>query len=116
LLHQLGHVFGMPHNSVFVMDEHVAGTFFETESQVPFERDWYADPILPFLFGHIESPSWPYRWREGESLELTFNGGIQRKKDEDSGVYSADHPRAYPNQTVPSDLRRAFGLDDRGWY
>lgn len=57
LLHELGHVFGMKHDSVYIMRSSMA---VEMESQKSI-----------FLKNEIESKSWPYRFTRGSSLKLS---------------------------------------------
>ena len=48
VLHELGHIFGMAHDSVSVMDSRLAYQILERRSPPP-------------SFGVIETPRWPYR-------------------------------------------------------
>lgn len=67
LLHELGHVFGMKHNSVFVMNEDVA---LEIKNEENLESSY---------FGDIEAPGWIYRFRDNDEIILTSFRGIKRK-------------------------------------
>jgi len=60
LLHELGHVFGMTHDSVFVMDSDVASLL--KKENISSNR----------FIGKIESPSWPYDFLPNNSLRLTY--------------------------------------------
>ncbi|MEE2744414.1 MAG: hypothetical protein VYD54_10925 [Bdellovibrionota bacterium] len=60
LLHELGHVFGMEHDSVFVMNTDVA-SWIKKES-VSHNR----------FLGKIESPSWPFDFLPETPLTLTY--------------------------------------------
>jgi hypothetical protein len=60
LLHELGHVFGMPHNSTWVMDAEIAETLRRTPQT--------------FEYGKIESEWWPFRLRPGDELSLKADG------------------------------------------
>lgn len=57
ILHELGHIFGMKHNSVFVMDEKIADRLSNVE-----------DPF----FGQIESAHWPYTLKAGDTIDWTY--------------------------------------------
>lgn len=61
VLHEFGHVFGMEHDSVSIMDSAIA-----TQS--------LKEGVSPLLT--IESPSWPYLFRLGDVLDYTFNGRL----------------------------------------
>lgn len=67
LLHELGHVFGMKHNSVFVMNEDIA---YEIKNETDLDSSY---------FGQIESPGWIYRFRNNDEITLTSLKGIKRK-------------------------------------
>lgn len=59
LLHEIGHIFGMPHDSAFVMTRHV---------------DLYISNPTVFdesVFGNIESENWPFYINKGESITLS---------------------------------------------
>ena len=66
LLHELGHVFGMKHNSVFVMSEHTS-TFLEHRD---FKKEY---------MGRIESPNWPYGLRQGRDYHFETSSMIKSK-------------------------------------
>lgn len=66
LLHELGHVFGMEHDSVYVMDEHVADLVRGTT-------------LSNSGFGNIESITWPYRLENGQTIEFSANGRKEGK-------------------------------------
>jgi hypothetical protein len=78
LLHELGHVFGMKHNSVFVMDERVADLVkFHGAGQLP---------DMSSHFGHIEDAAWPYTIRPGQVLEPY--SGYQREHLPDGWTFT----------------------------
>jgi hypothetical protein len=60
LLHELGHIFGMKHDSVFVMDRRI-GPWLQKVSD--------ADPALRFL-GKIEADFWPFDLLPGSRVTL----------------------------------------------
>jgi hypothetical protein len=63
VLHELGHVFGMKHNSVYVMDEKVAELLTKNRK---FQSSY---------LGNIESDSWIYDLKKGSSVVLTSAKG-----------------------------------------
>jgi hypothetical protein len=71
ILHELGHIFGMKHDSVFVMSNDVAEELEEGEL--------YSEEY----FGEIESDSWKYRYLPSEKIVLTSSKGRKFKDRED---------------------------------
>ncbi|MBT7610880.1 MAG: hypothetical protein HN576_14050 [Bacteriovoracaceae bacterium] len=63
ILHELGHIFGMKHNSVYVMDEKVA--------ELLTKKRKFKSAYL----GNIESDSWIYDLKKGSSVVLTSAKG-----------------------------------------
>ncbi|MEK6706509.1 MAG: hypothetical protein AABZ06_12055 [Bdellovibrionota bacterium] len=63
LLHELGHVFGMKHDSVYVMDSRVADLVDPSRGTRIISK--------PLLVA-IESPNWKYAFRPGEIFSLTW--------------------------------------------
>jgi hypothetical protein len=61
LLHELGHVFGMDHNSVYVMHEKAADAV-RGMARSPQE------------FGQIEATTWPYRLLDRQTVEFSAHG------------------------------------------
>ena len=98
LLHELGHVFGMRHDSVFVMSSTVSSEVLQGLN--------YSLAIDETIYGQIDHPTWPYRLQEGVTLNLTYDlGGAM-------GI-----PRGYrPNSAIPEEVRRALGLQADGWH
>ena len=99
ILHELGHVFGMRHNSVFVMADNAG--------RMAMDPDIYSFGYL----GRIETGSWRYRLREGESVVMTENEGLRvlpailgvilgKCKDEDF----------LPGRFLPDFVREAFQI------
>lgn len=67
LLHELGHIFGMAHDSVFVMDTQIAD-MVRTKSQDQF-------------FGQIESAGWIYDLNSGDTVNITAGGRIGKNAE-----------------------------------
>ena len=63
LLHELGHVFGMQHDSIHVMDSQVADNIRIRKNS-------------KFL-GMIESPTWIYRLNPKDTIDFTANGRVK---------------------------------------
>jgi len=87
LVHELGHVFGMKHDSVWVMEAKIAQRLVH-----PLEQENSA-------YGNIESPDWPFKLAEGELLDFTYRG----KKDTATGL------NMYHNFQLPA-LLEVLGL------
>lgn len=87
MLHELGHVFGMKHDSVAVMSEKVADRLV----MGGYDR---------YFFGKIETPTWLYRLT-GQTLDFTAGGRM-------SGKYE-------PNFVLPF-LRDIFGFTRDGHH
>lgn len=68
LLHEIGHVFGMPLNSVWVMDEDLSFALGEHSGSTYSTLVW---PDTSTYLGQIESPSWVYKMLPGTSLDLS---------------------------------------------
>lgn len=88
VLHEIGHVLGMQHDSVFVMDEDVAQIL---------EKDFIPQKWL----GQIESPWWVFKLQENTSLVITrrnFQKNIANRFACDFGHKS--------NGKIPVVLRR----------
>jgi hypothetical protein len=60
VLHEIGHVMGMEHNSVHVMDENLANRL-------------QSGGVREVAFGQIESPTWKYRFQSQDVADFTFN-------------------------------------------
>lgn len=94
LLHEIGHMLGVKHNTVFVMDEFIADELVASDSL-------YTD-----YFGRIESPLWKYRLLELDELDFTYNKGGK------NGV-----PSGYlANKSMPSEIRQLLSMSDEGNY
>jgi hypothetical protein len=61
LSHELGHVFGMRHDTVSIMQSNLAEQFL-------------APAYFKDGFGKIETPAWPYRFLPGDTIDYTYNG------------------------------------------
>lgn len=66
VLHELGHVFGMKHDTVWVMNSEVASILTNLKT-------WNDSAI-----GEIESPVWKYLLRDQDEIEFTYRGDIDR--------------------------------------
>lgn len=95
LLHELGHVFGLKHNSVFVMDERIADRLEDIPT------------ALQGQFGQIESPTWHYDFiRTAQTIHFTWNKGGEDKI-----------PVGYaPNKSLPREVKSAIGLKEEGHH
>lgn len=87
ILHELGHVFGFPHDSLPLMIDH-AGEFVE-------------NPLVAPILGQIEAPTWKYRLDDGDVLDFSFNG-------EKDGL-------AVTNRLL-SPAKEIFGFDPSGFH
>jgi len=67
VLHELGHIFGMAHDSVFVMDTEVADNI-RTKTHQQF-------------FGKIESPGWVYDLNSGDEINITAGGRVGKEAE-----------------------------------
>jgi hypothetical protein len=89
LLHELGHVLGMEHDSVYVMAADAHDDVF------------LSDPAV----GSIESPRWPYVVRPGSTLDLTYDMG--------DGTFFA--PYGYIDaRSIPAELKTALDMPPTG--
>ena len=88
VLHEIGHVFGMPHDSVYVMEKQAADFAALLAS---------TDRTL----GQIESPTWPYRLRAGDTVDFTTDG----RKDK----------RFEPNFLLVF-IQNLLGFERDGWH
>lgn len=102
VLHELGHVFGMLHDSVFVMSETIANDF--QNPRIPVE--WW---------GNIEAPVWPYRWKNGESLILsTMQRG--RRPENNNNANPCLIPDYQPNILLPAIIRKQLDMLRQGCH
>ncbi|NRA68268.1 MAG: hypothetical protein HRU19_27535 [Pseudobacteriovorax sp.] len=105
LLHEMGHMFGMPHDSVFVMYEEVAHLL--TDNQ--FQAD--------HLWGHIENDFWPYRLKSGESVNLSSESSRKiLKKTNQSSPGVCQNQSMQTNRKIPPKLRQRLGLPANGCH
>lgn len=92
LLHEMGHVFGMKHDSCWVMSEDV-GHFLE---------GWAGIGNLE----QIESPTWPYSYKTGDTL--LFTG---------TRVTFPPAPKGFfPNKYSLVGLTESLGFDKEGFF
>lgn len=87
LVHEIGHIFGFPHDSLPIMKNHV-GEFVD-------------NPLAQNLLGQIEAPTWKYRLNDGDVLDFTFDG----EKD----------GQAVTNRLLPQ-TNELFGFDPAGFH
>lgn len=100
LLHELGHMFGMKHNSVHIMDENLGRLVGETRQ---FNSQF---------LGVIESDSWSYRILKEVPLVMTSKRGFfpaQAISDTATPALCGDKNFS-PNSTIPAPIRLALGL------
>jgi hypothetical protein len=108
LLHELGHVFGMEHNSVYVMDEKVAELLTKNRK---FQSSF---------LGNIESDSWIYDLQEGRSVVLTSAKGrrIHRNRRMNRSIEEklcvSDSYKS--NKKLPRFIRKALNIPSRGCH
>lgn len=112
ILHETGHIFGMPHDSVFVMSQDIAYMLTNT------------DRLSSDFFGMIESTFWPYKLRPGDKAVLSSRRGF---KDHKSNAFSrpgerrpppqacTDHDYS-PNISMPTEFRKHLKLDETGCH
>lgn len=95
LLHELGHMFGMKHNSVHVMDEDIA--------------HWMFDPKFAGKFvGQIESDYWKYNLDANESLQLFVSPSKSLPAIGASGLVSTSQ--------IPASIRQLLKVSANGQY
>ena len=92
VLHELGHVLGMDHDSVFVMDSEVAA--YLNKEQTSSNR----------FIGKIESPSWPYDFLPNDLLSLTY----KKKPLKMRGINSCPE-NYFPNRLLPPRISSLLG-------
>lgn len=111
VLHEVGHVFGMKHDSVYVMDEDVA---------LNLENERINDPFI----GRIESPAWKYKLAEGETLILTHQKERVRG-GAGAGPRGARRARMaarcpdttfVPNRKIPQKILNRLGFNQHGCH
>lgn len=106
ILHELGHVFGMKHNSVFVMDDQVASTLADKQR---------FDSIY---FGNIESQVWKYQFEKGDKVLFTSLRGIRfwRLRLKSLPTKSCPDDTYLPADLLPGFVRETFGFDYNDCY
>ena len=98
LLHELGHLFGMRHDSVYVMSSTISAELINRLS-FPVER-------LESDYGRIEHPAWPYRFQDGGLVDLTH----------DQGGSMGIPPGYRSNLLMPAELRRSLHMQGDGYH
>jgi len=102
LLHEIGHVFGMRHDSVPVMDSRVAYHL--------------ARPFMPgAFFGKIENAGWPYAMSEGR-LEISDTFGSTFDRLFPSGIISNCPAGYFPNAAMPPRVLNQLGFSPSGCH
>ncbi len=92
LLHELGHVFGMKHDSCWVMASNVAA----------FASHWIGVGDLE----KIEAPNWPYSYKDGDELLFTDF------KSEDNSI-----PQGYtPIKYLAPQFQKIFGFESQNYF
>lgn len=102
LLHELGHVFGMKHDSVPVMDEDMT-QFLGKKRE-----------FLSSFIGKIESDSWTYGLKENHPIVMTSTRGRKPKRRHHPNhaikQTCAGDQTFTPNRQIPRPVLRGFGL------
>jgi len=113
ILHEVGHIFGMPHDSVFVMSRDIAYMLTDDEQ--------FTDEF----FGRIESFFWPYKLRVGDEVLLTSRRGFRGPPPAPLSTSSSRRPREHrtcqghdfrPNQHLPADVLRMLRVRPDGCH
>ena len=110
LLHELGHIFGMKHDSVPVMDEKL--------SQFLGKK---GDFLTKFL-GKIESDSWTYGFKINHPIIMSSNKGMRIRNRASGRAGHRDGRRRYgssfcgdetfsPNLTIPKEILSSLNLN-----
>lgn len=103
LLHELGHVFGMKHDSVPVMDENMV-------QYLGKKREFLSQYI-----GKIESDAWTYGLKENHPIVMTSTKGKRprRRLTEAFGgnTLCGDNPTFTSNRKIPRDILRGLNLN-----
>ncbi len=87
LLHEMGHVVGMVHDSCWVMNQDVAAII----------KIWSGIGEL----GEIESANWPYSYKNGDTIIFT-----------DHRYIVSELPKGfYPNKLLPAQILQLIGFD-----
>jgi hypothetical protein len=94
VLHEFGHIFGMRHDSVFVMDTNVADQVKTAQSQ-PHEGKY---------FGNIEAPYWPWFF----SVDVPVHLGTRPMAASDLGGRECVGVVSW---RIPAAIRHVLGLD-----
>jgi hypothetical protein len=106
LLHEIGHVFGMKHDSVPVMDERLT-------SFVGKKRKFSTDYL-----GKIESDSWKYGLLDGHEIVMSSTKGARfrnRAARRQQNNNCADLSYS-PNKEIPRPIRHALGFSRGGCF
>ncbi len=89
LLHEVGHVFGMKHNSTFVMDAKIADRLLH---------------VSDGEFGKIESVHWPYTLERGSEVDMSYTFECQGVKG------------FTINSSLPKEILEKLELDRNGCF
>lgn len=103
LLHELGHVFGMKHDSVPVMDDNLV-QFLGSNRE-----------FISQFIGKIESDAWTYGLKENQPIVMTSTKGRRPKRRhfELPGMNKlcGEDPTFTPNRKIPRDILRGLNLN-----
>lgn len=101
ILHEIGHILGIKHDLVFVMDESIGDML---TSNLYSSED----------FGHIEHSSWPFILRVGDKAELTTpKGRVARNDGRETRCEGLNY---MPNRILPPALLKRLNLLPRGCH
>lgn len=92
ILHEIGHVLGFAHNSVFVMDERIADRLILND--------------IDTYYGNIESPFWTYRISKNQDIRFFYiNDKVCSQYDQKGVAFNSAG-------ILPSHVRSEFGLSN----
>ncbi len=101
ILHELGHIFGMKHNSTYVMNEEVAEDLYDPHAT---EDD----------FGMIESAAWPFMLQQNAVVDLS--SWRNKKRFQDFRNERCENRHFISNRFLPAPLLKRFQLLPQGCH